>query len=64
MAVALKSDGRCRYVSKQGTLGARRSCKTPVFLTASGTTKWRLDLQGRVPARDIRRKRSVARRRG
>lgn len=46
VAVALKSDGRCRYVSKKGTLGARRNCKTPVFLTARGTSRWRLDLRG------------------
>jgi hypothetical protein len=46
VAVALRSAGKCRYVSKAGTLGARRSCATPVFLTARGTTKWRLDLKG------------------
>jgi hypothetical protein len=46
VAVALKSAGKCRYVSRKGTVGTRRSCKTPVFLTARGTTKWRLDLKG------------------
>ena len=46
VAVALKSGGRCRYASRKGTLGARRSCGAPVFLAARGTTKWRLDLPG------------------
>lgn len=47
VAVALKSAGRCRYVSRKGTVGARRSCSRPVYLKARGTKRWRLDLRGR-----------------
>ena len=46
VAVALKSGTRCRYVSRKGTLGAARSCTKPVFLTARGNKRWRLELRG------------------
>jgi hypothetical protein len=46
VAVALKSGGRCRFVSRKGTVGAARSCKQPVFLTARGNKNWRLELRG------------------
>ena len=46
VAVARKADGRCRFVSAKGTLGAAVSCKKPVFVAARGTKQWRLDLRG------------------
>jgi hypothetical protein len=46
VAVALKSGTRCRYASRKGTLGAARSCRQPVFLTARGSRSWRLELRG------------------
>ena len=47
VAVALKSGTRCRFVSKQGSLGRARSCKTPAFVTARGKKTWRLELRNR-----------------
>jgi hypothetical protein len=47
VAVALKSGTRCRFASKQGRLGAARSCKSPVFVTARGKKTWRLELRNR-----------------
>jgi hypothetical protein len=49
VAVAHKAAGRCRFASKNGTIGRRRSCASPVFLTAAGTRKWSLELRGRFP---------------
>jgi hypothetical protein len=33
-------------VSRKGTLGKARSCKTPAYLTARGNKSWRLELRG------------------
>jgi len=46
VAVALRSGTRCRHVSRRGTLGPPRSCRTPVFLAARGNQAWRLELRG------------------
>ena len=47
VAVALESGTRCRFVSRKGRLGAARSCKKPVFITARGNKSWRLELRGK-----------------
>jgi hypothetical protein len=46
VAVALKSAGRCRFLSARGRLGKARSCTKPVYLRARGTTAWKLTLKG------------------
>ncbi len=49
VAIARKAGGKCRFVSKKGTLGRARDCKKPVFLTARGTRRWSLELRGKFP---------------
>ena len=50
LTVARKAAGRCRFVSKKGTLGRARSCLSPVYLTAKGTRRWSLELRGTFAA--------------
>jgi hypothetical protein len=50
VAVARRQGGRCRFVSRRGTLGRARSCRSPVMLTARGTRRWQLELRGRFGA--------------
>ncbi len=47
VAVALRAGTRCRFLSRSGKLGGARSCRSPRFVTARGTSPWRLDLRGR-----------------
>jgi hypothetical protein len=50
VAVARREGGRCRFISKGGGLGSPRSCRSPVFVTARGKRRWRLELRGRFAA--------------
>jgi hypothetical protein len=34
--------GRCRFVTRSGKLTSARKCSKPVFLKATGTTRWSL----------------------
>ncbi|HEX8120503.1 MAG TPA: prolyl oligopeptidase family serine peptidase [Solirubrobacteraceae bacterium] len=39
--------GRCRFVTRRGRLGRRRSCRRPSFVSARGRETWRLSLRRR-----------------
>lgn len=49
VAIAREVSGGCRFVGSKGTLGRRRSCAKPVFLTAKGTRRWSVELRGAFP---------------
>ncbi len=49
VAIARRAAGKCRFVSKQGTLGRARGCTPPAYLTAKGTRRWSLELRGTFP---------------
>jgi hypothetical protein len=50
VAVARRQGSRCRFLSRNGTLGRVRSCRSRAYLTARGTRRWRLELRGRFGA--------------
>lgn len=50
VAVARTAGTRCRFISARGRLGKARACSRPVYLRATGTTSWRLELKGSFPA--------------
>jgi hypothetical protein len=50
VAVALRSGKRCRFFNHKGAPTAIRACDRPLFLTATGTAKWRLTLEARARA--------------
>ncbi|MEA2497421.1 MAG: hypothetical protein QOJ29_5332, partial [Thermoleophilaceae bacterium] len=42
---------KCRFLTKKRTLGKTRSCKKPpAYLTAKGTSNWKLNVKGPLPA--------------
>ncbi len=41
------SASRCRFLSARGRLGGAVACSRPRYLTASGTSRWRVSLRGR-----------------
>jgi hypothetical protein len=50
VAVARVTGTRCRFVSARGRLGTPRACSKPVYVSAKGTKRWRLQLKGSFPA--------------
>ena len=49
-SVALKvAGGKCRYLTGSGKLTRPTSCRKPRFLTASGTSTWRLGARSKLP---------------
>jgi subtilase family serine protease len=49
VAIARLAGRRCRFLSAHGRLGAPRSCARPAYLSAHGTTRWRLSIRARLP---------------
>jgi hypothetical protein len=49
VAVARRTGKRCRFLRADGRFTKRRRCARPVFLRASGTTRWRFSLNLRLP---------------
>jgi hypothetical protein len=52
VAIAQRSrhEGRCRFLRRDGSLSATRSCHSPLFLRAHGTTHWALVTHRALPA--------------
>ncbi|HVF76729.1 MAG TPA: hypothetical protein VNA28_00405 [Solirubrobacteraceae bacterium] len=50
VAVARKTGTRCRFLSTRGRVGKARACSKPVYLRATGTKSWRLQLKGSFPS--------------
>jgi pseudomonalisin len=49
VAVARTSGKLCRSLAADGRFGARRSCARTQYLTAQGTTRWKLTLRHTLP---------------
>jgi hypothetical protein len=49
VAISRRSGKRCRFVAGSGRLGSARACSRPVFLRATGTTRWTMTLKRKLP---------------
>jgi hypothetical protein len=50
VAVARRTGGGCRFLRPGGALGPKTSCARTRYLTAGGTSTWRLRVHHRLPA--------------
>jgi hypothetical protein len=49
VAISRKAGRKCRFVTRSGKLSRARACAKPVWLKATGTTRWSLNTKRRLP---------------
>jgi hypothetical protein len=49
VAIARKVGKKCAFLRGNGRLGRRSSCRRPAFLSASGTSRWKLRVKAKLP---------------